>query len=154
MALDTAIDATALQALAEQLGRATAQFQSSGQLTARIGAYGVPYARYHHDGTRPHLIVPRTARALYWPGARHPVALVHHPGTKANPFIQDAYDVHIQGLTRDLATEAANIVTGERASGMATVLATGAANIAATAQQRVGVRSGNLRDHIRWTVGR
>lgn len=32
-------------------------------------------------GTRPHMIYPRTKRALFWPGAEHPVSAVHHPGT-------------------------------------------------------------------------
>lgn len=32
-------------------------------------------------GTRPHMIYPRVKRALFWPGARHPVGAVHHPGT-------------------------------------------------------------------------
>lgn len=34
-------------------------------------------------GTRPHVIEPRDKQALSWPGARHPVARVNHPGTPA-----------------------------------------------------------------------
>lgn len=34
-------------------------------------------------GSGPHVIEPRNAKALFWPGARHPVARVHHPGTPA-----------------------------------------------------------------------
>lgn len=41
-------------------------------------------------GTNPHTIVPRTKKALFWPGARHPVRKVNHPGTPAQPFIRPA----------------------------------------------------------------
>lgn len=38
---------------------------------------------YLERGTRPHVIRPRFKKALFWPGARHPVKMVRHPGTKA-----------------------------------------------------------------------
>ncbi len=44
------------------------------------------HARYVHEGTRPHVILPRKKKALFWPGAGHPVRKVKHPGTKPNPF--------------------------------------------------------------------
>ena len=47
-----------------------------------------PYAYWVETGTDPHYIVPRTKRALFWPGAEHPVWSVKHPGTKAQPFLQ------------------------------------------------------------------
>lgn len=40
--------------------------------------------------TRPHIITPNNKEALYWPGAAHPVKLVHHPGTSAQPFMRPA----------------------------------------------------------------
>lgn len=46
------------------------------------------YAPYVEFGTAPHVIVPKTAKALYWTGAAHPVKKVNHPGTKANPFME------------------------------------------------------------------
>jgi len=52
----------------------------------------VRYARGVHDGTRPHIIRPRTKKAVNWPGARHPVRSVRHPGSKANPFIKRGGD--------------------------------------------------------------
>lgn len=77
-----------------------------------LGAVGtnLSYARFVHNGTRPHVIGPpnrpprqrRTRKdgkpaayraALFWPGAPHPVAKVYHPGSKANPFL-------IRGLDR------------------------------------------------------
>ncbi|MFD6094752.1 hypothetical protein ACFVWN_01055 [Nocardiopsis flavescens] len=51
---------------------------------------GTGYWRHHEYGTKPHIILPRYKKALYWPGARHPVARVHHPGTVANPFMRRA----------------------------------------------------------------
>jgi hypothetical protein len=41
-------------------------------------------------GTPPHIIEPRNAKALSWPGARHPVARVNHPGTPAYHFLRRA----------------------------------------------------------------
>lgn len=64
---------------------------SFGVLSAVIEPH-VGYAIYVHDGTKPHIIRPRTKKALYWKGALHPVKLVHHPGTKANPFMQIGLD--------------------------------------------------------------
>lgn len=45
------------------------------------------YARAVNDGSRPHIIKPKRAKALFWQGARHPVKVVHHPGTRANDFM-------------------------------------------------------------------
>ena len=45
------------------------------------------YSVYVHEGTRPHDIYPVRKKALFWKGALHPVMHVHHPGTKANPFM-------------------------------------------------------------------
>lgn len=40
------------------------------------------YSRIQHEGGTipPHVIRPRNAKALFWPGARHPVKKVNHPG--------------------------------------------------------------------------
>lgn len=46
------------------------------------------YAPFVEFGTKPHIIMPKTAKALYWPGADHPVRSVHHPGTKPNAFME------------------------------------------------------------------
>ncbi|MBU4460302.1 MAG: phage virion morphogenesis protein [Verrucomicrobia bacterium] len=45
-----------------------------------------PYAAAHQFGTGPYTIRPRGKRALYWPGAGHPVGIVHHPGLPPRPF--------------------------------------------------------------------
>lgn len=54
----------------------------------------VPHGIFVRGGTRAHgPIVPRFKKALYWPGARHPVKMVPwHPGTKPNPYHKRAAD--------------------------------------------------------------
>ena len=52
----------------------------------------VDYASFVHDGTRPHVIRPRNARALrFMVGGQVVYArVVHHPGTRARPFLDRA----------------------------------------------------------------
>lgn len=45
------------------------------------------YAPFVEFGTAPHVILPKDKKALYWPGAAHPVSRVNHPGSKANDFM-------------------------------------------------------------------
>lgn len=47
---------------------------------------GHDYASDVHYGTRAHVILPKNKKALFWPGGRHPVKKVQHPGTKGTPF--------------------------------------------------------------------
>ena len=56
----------------------------------RVASIGtsVSYSRYVDEGTRPHIIRPRTKKALYWKGASHPVKSVNHPGTKPYEYIK------------------------------------------------------------------
>ena len=50
------------------------------------------YAGFVHEGTRPHVIFPRRARALRFNVAGRTVfaAKVNHPGTKPRPFLREA----------------------------------------------------------------
>lgn len=52
----------------------------------------VDYASYVHDGTRPHVIRPRTAQVLRFvvDGRVVYARVVHHPGTRARPFLDRA----------------------------------------------------------------
>lgn len=45
------------------------------------------YSKPVHDGSGPHVITPKAKKALYWPGAAHPVRRVNHPGNRANPYM-------------------------------------------------------------------
>jgi hypothetical protein len=83
--------------LAKYTTRSTVPF-ITGFLLQSFSAYLEPgilhwyptasYARFVEFGTAPHVIEPKNGRALYWPGAQHPVARVNHPGTKANPYME------------------------------------------------------------------
>jgi hypothetical protein len=68
------------------------QWEVSGT-TGRVST-DVPYWKYVEYGTAPHVITPKTKRALYWEGAAHPVARVNHPGTAAQPFLRPALLTH------------------------------------------------------------
>jgi phage gpG-like protein len=50
------------------------------------------YARPVNDGSKPHIIRPKKAKALFWRGARHPVRVVRHPGTRAAMFVEHTRD--------------------------------------------------------------
>ena len=56
-----------------------------------VVATNVAYAAIHQFGGRtpPRTIRPKRKRALFWPGARHPVRKVNHPGSviPARPFL-------------------------------------------------------------------
>lgn len=68
----------------------TKDVQGAGGTVRGIVGTNLPYAKFVHEGTAPHVIVPVSAKALFWPGARHPVKRVNHPGTRANPFLKKA----------------------------------------------------------------
>jgi hypothetical protein len=71
-----------------RLRAATYYEVNRGQL--RVGVRNVPYWSTVEYGSGPHEITPNTKKALHWPGARHPVNRVWHPGTPAQPFIRPA----------------------------------------------------------------
>ncbi|MHA6764682.1 HK97-gp10 family putative phage morphogenesis protein [Streptacidiphilus sp. PAMC 29251] len=52
----------------------------------------VPYAGFVLSGTAPHDIRPRNAQALRWDGPGGPMfaRVVHHPGTRPDPFPERA----------------------------------------------------------------
>ena len=58
--------------------------------------YLSPYARYVHDGTRPHPIVPKNKKVLAWiprgSGSAIYARSVNHPGTKAQPWLRESLD--------------------------------------------------------------
>lgn len=72
--------------------RSSIQFRLGGSIAGLFADVGtnVVYARLVHDGTRPHVIFPSSAKALFWKGAPHPVPRVNHPGTRGVPFLRDA----------------------------------------------------------------
>jgi phage gpG-like protein len=45
-----------------------------------------PYAAVHQLGAKPYVITPNKMKGLFWPGAKHPVKKVNHPGFPPRPF--------------------------------------------------------------------
>lgn len=56
-----------------------------------------PIALIHHEGTQPHVIIPRRSpRLVFWSGRAGRVIFakqVNHPGTKPNRYLTDALSV-------------------------------------------------------------
>ncbi len=50
------------------------------------------YAEGVEKGTKPHIIRAKNKKALYWQGAKHPVRVVNHPGSKAKPYLIPALE--------------------------------------------------------------
>lgn len=62
------------------------------RIVGSFGCYTVDYALAVELGAAPHVIRPRYAGALWWPGAAHPVMRVNHPGNAPQPFLRPAAD--------------------------------------------------------------
>ena len=69
--------------------RSSIRVHKIGPTSRRIHAHA-DYAAWVELGTRPHIIRPNVKKALHWPTARHPVKVVHHPGTRAQPYLRAA----------------------------------------------------------------
>ncbi|MFF9124359.1 HK97 gp10 family phage protein [Streptomyces sp. NPDC014889] len=67
--------------------------EGGGRNVGYVVGSNVNYAAAVEYGTAPHVIKPKHKKALYWPGAAHPVAQVNHPGTKAKPFLRPAIEM-------------------------------------------------------------
>ena len=63
-----------------------------GDLEATIHTSNVKYAVIVEKGSKPHIIRPKNKKALYWKGAKRPVKLVNHPGSKAKPYLEPAFE--------------------------------------------------------------
>ncbi len=69
------------------------------------------YAAMVEGGTKPHLIVPKNKKALFWKGALNPYKAVQHPGTKANPFFQRGVEQSINGILEQFTKVAEKLAT-------------------------------------------
>lgn len=56
----------------------------------RVGSLDVNYCQAIEMGLPPFTIFPKHKRALFWPGAAHPVGKVNHPGIEPQPFLRPA----------------------------------------------------------------
>jgi len=77
-------------------------FIEINRMRATIGT-PVDYAEAVHEGSRAHEIYPRYMRALWWQGAAHPIRHVHHPGTRPNPFLKEAFEARKDTIVRSIA---------------------------------------------------
>lgn len=78
--------------------------ETRGRGVGYVIGTNVTYAADVEFGTAPHVIVPKNRKALYWPGAAHPVARVNHPGTRAQPFMRPALELTEAFLRRNIAS--------------------------------------------------
>ena len=63
-----------------------------GDLEATVHTSNVKYAVIVEKGSKAHVIRPKNKKALYWKGAKRPVKLVNHPGSKAKPYLEPAFE--------------------------------------------------------------
>ena len=61
-------------------------------LEATVHTSNIEYAIIVEKGSKPHIIRPKNKKALYWEGAKRPVKLVNHPGSRAKPFLIPAFE--------------------------------------------------------------
>ena len=69
-----------------------------------------PYGIDVEYGTAPHEIYPVNKKALFWKGALNPYRHVHHPGTRANPFMSDAINNSLDAIQGFFEKAVQNIV--------------------------------------------
>lgn len=67
--------------------------EGGGRSLGYVVGSNVVYARAIEFGLDEFDIFPKDKKALFWPGAAHPVAKVHHPGIKAQPFLRPAIEL-------------------------------------------------------------
>ncbi|WP_326642873.1 hypothetical protein OG884_05775 [Streptosporangium sp. NBC_01755] len=51
-------------------------------------------------GSDPHVIRARNKKALFWPGAEHPVKQVNHPGSAPQPYMRPAFEAAIRSVDK------------------------------------------------------
>jgi hypothetical protein len=84
---------------------------AGAELVGTVGT-NVSYAKFVHDGTAPHVIEAKAARALHFfaNGKEVFVKRVNHPGTKARPFatstLQERRAILVERLTRAVMGDA------------------------------------------------
>jgi hypothetical protein len=88
-------------------------------ITSRIEAAGArglvggkkSYLVYVHEGTKAHIIRPKSKKALFWRGGRHPVREVNHPGTRANRFMMRGLELSQESINELLVEEGVQLMT-------------------------------------------
>ena len=79
--------------------------EEGGQVVGEFGSYNNNYAVHVEFGTAPHEIVPIRAKVLHWVvgGKDFFATRVHHPGSRARPFLRPSADQHFPSLPHRIA---------------------------------------------------
>lgn len=84
-------------------------FEEKGRKMTIYLSHGVRYAKWLEEGTGlygPHkqryTIRPKNKKALFWPGAAHPVKSVNHPGMRPRAIIKPTFDKYLPKIKRDV----------------------------------------------------
>lgn len=65
-------------------------------------AHSMEYGAVLEEGSKPHVIRAKNKKALFWPGAAHPVRQVNHPGTRPYPIIKPTIDRNYPQIKRTI----------------------------------------------------
>lgn len=76
-------------------------------VTTATGGESSGYAIFVHEGTGAHVIEGHPW--LAWPGADHPVHVVHHPGTHPDPFMSRPLLDNLGLYERNMRNAAASV---------------------------------------------
>ena len=71
-------------------------------LGATIHTSNIKYAPGVEYGTKAHIIKPKNKKALYWKGAKYPVKVVKHKGSRAKPYLIPAFEHTKKDFINDL----------------------------------------------------
>ena len=139
--MSVTVEVRGLRQLVIKLDATAAALVGGGRVV--VGT-NVQYARMVSEGTRAHRIEARNAKALFWPGAAHPVRSVRHPGTKPNPYVEEAVAASGPQVAAIIGAAVAVITEPGVGSLQPALLASGMA-VQANIQRGAPVKTGNLR---------
>lgn len=95
------------KAAPKDTGRMARSFPGTLKVSNNNISFLLPeYTLFVEYGTPPHVILPKTKKALNWRGAEHPVKKVNHPGTRPNPFIRNT----LNNKTKDVLLKTFDIL--------------------------------------------
>lgn len=96
-----------------RLERAIQSDVDKDTLTGRvyIDSHAAPYGRYVHEGTKPHMILPRKRKMLRWvaQGGFAFASKVRHPGTSPDQFLYNAANSLRDKILNDVQATATRI---------------------------------------------
>ena len=73
-----------------------------GNMEVTVHTSNIKYAPMVEYGTKPHIIKPKNKKSLYWKGAKHPVKVVKHKGSRAKPYLIPAFEHTKNDFINDL----------------------------------------------------